>query len=244
MSCPTGDGATPDQVANRAVGVFRNFLQVGTLVGDVHLHPPRRLITAVVAVWLPALIMVLSLISADSTRQTQFQPQPSGQSSAPPTTRPAEPTANAGAVPPVQQDQTRTVQMEVPGDAATALDGLNIAIETVGFTNTHNGEVDCGGGGNGPGSGGCVGIGGGTRGISTLGVIDFSVITPALICTVSSVHVNESVVITESPRRWTRIIVLKIGPSNPNAQGLPVVLEVSRGHGEPAPQSPKICVPG
>ncbi|GLZ28196.1 hypothetical protein Lesp02_03860 [Lentzea sp. NBRC 105346] len=123
------------------------------------------------------------------------------------------------------------------------MDGLRIAVHTAGFTSTHDGTVDCGGGGKGPGGGSCTAVGGNTSGTSVIGVIDFSVLTPALTCTVSSVHVSESAVVTEPGGRWIRIVVRGIGPNDRNSSTLPISFDLSWGRGSPAPQSPKVCVP-
>lgn len=237
----------PARVGNRATGVFRNLLQVGTVLGDVHMHQPRWAAPVVIAVWLPALVAVFSLVPADSALQA-----PPSMTSRPPSSTTPSPETVAGTAaptpsgvqPPVRPVETRTVVVQVPGAPVTVLDGLRISVKTVGFTSTHDGSVDCGGGGTGPGGGGCIAIGGDTSGTSVIGVIDYSVLTPAVTCTVSSVHVNESAVVSEPDGRWTRIVVLGIGPNDPNTSTLPVSFDISRGQGQPVPASPKVCVPG
>lgn len=243
------DEAMPVRVTNTAIGMIRKLLQVGIVNGGLHVHLPRRAGTAMlIAVWLPALIAVASLVAGDSTRWAEPQsatgPQRTSEAQEPTTTT-TTPAAmpDPPALPPVYEAEVRTVTVVVPGDPPAVLDGIRISVETAGFTSTHDGAVRCGGGGNGPGGGGCVAIGGDTLGTSTVGIIDFSVITPALTCKTSSVHVNESVVLAQPSGGWARIVVLSIGPHNPATGKLPVSFEVSRGHSAPAPQSPKVCVP-
>ncbi|MCG8919448.1 hypothetical protein L6E12_27095 [Actinokineospora sp. PR83] len=221
------------------MGMFRTVLQVGAVGGDVHLHPPRRGATAmVIAVWVPALIAVCSLLPADSVRQAAPAPSPPPSASTAPTA-PGTTTATT----PVQPVRNRTVVVRTPGDPVTALDGLRIDVDTAGFTSTHDGSVRCGGGGDGPGGGGCGAVAGGSSGASVVGVIDFSVLTPTLSCTVSSVHINESAVVVELDGTWSRIVVAAIGPNDADG-ALPITFDVSRGRGAPVPTSPKVCVLG
>jgi hypothetical protein len=244
-SCdPHEDPEPSEHVANQAVGVFRVLLQTGTVFGGVHFHPRRVPLFVVIAVWLPTMVAVFSLVSADSAGS------PSAMADRPTSTFPTtgmpdgSTTAAASEMPPVQPTEHRTVVVQVPGDAVAVMDGVRISVETVGFTSTHSGAVDCGGGGgNGPGEGGCVVVGGGTTGTSVVGVIDYSVLTPGLTCTVSSVHINESAVVSEPDGWWTRIVVLGIGSNDLKSRTLPVSFDVSRGHGDPVPHSPKVCVP-
>lgn len=232
---PTGD------VTNTFVGKVRNLLQVGVINGGLHVHLPRSVgLTVMAGVMVSLLIAAAIYFLSEVPPQSRTAAQP--VSLAPTTTSPTTaPASSSSSVPPVRPAEVRVVTVEVPGDKPAVVGDIQIAVETAGFTSTNNGGVDCGGAGNGPGGGGCIAIPGHSKGISTVGIIDFSVITPVLTCKTSSVHVDESVVIAEPPGSWARIVVLSIGPNTPTE--LPVTFQVSRGQSGPAPQSPKVCVP-
>lgn len=232
----------PTTVANSFTGTARNVAQVGVLHGGLHLHETphraRRLILAV-AIMLGAVVIVVLILVYPSAPQRRSA-QPAAAQSPGPAAAPSAPDSSR--VPQVRPADVRTVTVEVPGAKPATVDDLRIAVGTVGFTSTYNGSVDCGGGGNGPGGGSCHVVAGDGTGASTVGTIDFSVRTPAMTCTTSSVHVNDSVVIAQPQGGWTRIVVLAIGPNKPQTGKLPVVFEVTRGHSGPAPDSPKVCV--
>lgn len=242
---PTSAGG-PGHTTNGAMGVFRTLLQIGTVIGDIHVHPPRRpvVIAALAAVCL-ALAAILALVLIGSARRVS---EASAPSTAPSATTAGGGDAPAGTSPPpsppVRPEEVHEVVVPVSGDPVAVADGLRIAVRTAGFTVISDDEVTCGGVAHGGGGRTCTATAGGSSGADTLGVIDFSVLTPALTCVVSSVHLDESAVVVEPGGRWTRVVLLDIGLAEQDRQALPVTFEVSRGRGAPAPQSPKVCVPG
>lgn len=193
------------------------------------------LVAAILSFAVLITVVSVQLASKDSSRQP---PSPPVSSSRPTTA--STPTPSSGR--PVNPAEVRKITVYVPSEKPTTVGDIGIAVETVGFTSTNDGTVDCAGDRK-EGAGSCVAIGGKSRGSSTIGIIDFSVITPAQTCKASSMHINESVVVAEHSGRWARIVVLSIGPIRRDADQLPVTFEVSRGLRGPTPRSPRVCVP-
>lgn len=161
-----------------------------------------------------------------------------------PTRSPTSSTPTPSTVPPVQPTEVGTVTAYSPDDGKRAvIDGLTIAVENTGYTASNNGALDCGGGSHGGGIGRCEVVAQAETGTSTVGFVDFSVTTPATSCRTNSMHINESLVLTEPAGNWIRILVRSIGRDTSGADRTAITFEVSRGRGAPAPQSPKVCAP-
>ncbi|MFE0022921.1 hypothetical protein [Amycolatopsis sp. NPDC059021] len=210
------DQASATRVTNTFTGKVRGLIQVGVVNGGFHVHLPRYAGAAMLVAALGLPVLLALVVPSDVPRQS--------------------------VVAPVHPVEVSTVTVNVLDGRTAAAEGITIAIDSVSFTSTDNGNATCVGVDNHPGT--CTAFANGTAsGSSTVGVIDFSVTTPALTCRTSGVHVSESVVLAQASGAWTRVLLRAMGPNDREGHQLPVTFEVSRGHRGPAPQSPKTCAP-
>lgn len=199
------------------------------------LRRPARRRAAVLVAAAAAVVLAAGLTYA-LTHPTEH----AGSSAPTTTSTPPPPTTTSSTPSPVRVAAPTTVRVDAPDGAPGQLDDLWIRVETVGYTSSDNGTVDCGGAG-GVGTGQCGAVAGHSSGVTTLATVDFTVTTPAITCRASAVHVDDSVVVTEPTGAWSRIVLRSVGPGEQSSNQTSVTFEVSRATGGPAPQSPHVC---
>jgi hypothetical protein len=216
---------------NTFFGKAKNVLQVGTIHGGLHIHFLGRIgsVILVILVGVPLILTIVTQLNGNSTQRPSAEP---------PTTSIASGTASHSSdVPPVHQRAAQDVTINLYGTKQAPVGDITIHVDTVAVITVGNGRAQASNGGD---SNFAIFGGGKASGGSTIGTVDFSVLTPTMTCEASGLHIGESVVITEPSDEWIRIAILSISQITQRTPNLPVTFEVSLGQGS-APQSSKVC---
>jgi hypothetical protein len=233
--------AVPVHVSNKFAGKATNVIQTGAVYGDVRVDSDQThwfwkiagfvtVLSAIIVV--TALVMYMSRHNATSKASARDKPVP--------TSTVSSSSPNSPKVHPVE---VHTATTDAPDGNPAVVNGIKIAVDSIGFIRSDNGSVDCSGGGNGPGSGECRAVAGHTIGTTTFGTVDFSMIAPGMTCKASNVQIHDSVIMTEPGGSWARVVILSISPSKRDADKTQVAFQVSLGADGTPPQGPKVCVP-